>query len=301
MNNSVLSIAFDKENNLWLGLDNGIAHIEINSSVSIFSDNSGALGSVYSVVTTEKGYLMASNHGVFKYEDKKLSLIPNSIGQTWNITKIKDKYIIGHNEGTFLYNTATLTKINSINGGWNLVKSNLNNNYLQGSYSGIHIYKDSEDFSNSIQINNFYKPIKYVAQNRVNEIWAADNYRGLYRVVFDENFKTTEIVNIAQQNKIANDFGVKIFEFRNEILFFIDNTWYTYNSISNLLEKNALFNANFKNISDIVTIDENNFIVLKSGLLYIIHSEGQRFIWNLVQEKYFMFFIGGFFLKPNLF
>ena len=155
MNNSVLSIAFDKENNLWLGLDNGIAHIEINSSVSIFSDNSGALGSVYSVVTTEKGYLMASNHGVFKYEDKKLSLIPNSIGQTWNITKIKDKYIIGHNEGTFLYNTATLTKINSINGGWNLVKSNLNNNYLQGSYSGIHIYKDSEDFSNSIQINNF--------------------------------------------------------------------------------------------------------------------------------------------------
>ncbi len=123
----------------------------------------------------------------------------------------------------------------------------------------------------------------------------------MYRVVFDENFKTTEIVNIAQQNKIANDFGVKIFEFRNEILFFIDNTWYTYNSISNLLEKNALFNANFKNISDIVTIDENNFIVLKSGLLYIIHSEGQRFIWNLVQEKYFMFFIGGFFLKPNLF
>lgn len=69
MNNSVLSIAFDKENNLWLGLDNGIAHIEINSSVSIFSDNSGALGSVYSVVTTEKGYLMASNHGVFKYEN----------------------------------------------------------------------------------------------------------------------------------------------------------------------------------------------------------------------------------------
>jgi AraC family transcriptional regulator, chitin signaling transcriptional activator len=35
-NNAVLSIALDKENDLWLGLDNGIAHVEINSSV-IFS------------------------------------------------------------------------------------------------------------------------------------------------------------------------------------------------------------------------------------------------------------------------
>ncbi|MDZ7613650.1 MAG: hypothetical protein U5K51_08125 [Flavobacteriaceae bacterium] len=56
-NNSVLSIGFDKENDLWLGLDNGIAHVEINSPYSIFSDNTGILGSVYSVSFTEKGYL----------------------------------------------------------------------------------------------------------------------------------------------------------------------------------------------------------------------------------------------------
>jgi hypothetical protein len=31
MNNSILSIALDKENDLWLGLDNGIAHLEVNS------------------------------------------------------------------------------------------------------------------------------------------------------------------------------------------------------------------------------------------------------------------------------
>ena len=70
MNNSILSIGQDKENDLWLGLDNGIAHIEVNSPISIFYDNSGILGSVYSVASTPKGYLMASNHGVFKYEDK---------------------------------------------------------------------------------------------------------------------------------------------------------------------------------------------------------------------------------------
>lgn len=287
MNNSVLSIAFDKENDLWLGLDNGIAHIEINSPVSIFSDNTGALGSVYSVATTDNGFLMASNHGIFNYQNNNLLLIPNSKGQAWNISKINNQYLIGHNEGTFLYKNNILTKINSVNGGWNFTKSNLNSSFLQATYSGVNIYKNENDFSQFTQIKDFYKPIKQVAQNKINEIWAADNYRGLYRVVFDEKYNTKKIINVAQQNNISNDFGVKIFEFRNEILFFINNTWYTYNSITNLLEKNNLFNSNFKNISDIVAIDDNNFVVLKSGLLYIIHLSDSKFIWNLIQEKYY--------------
>lgn len=287
MNNSILSIGFDKEKNLWLGLDNGIAHIEINSPISIFSDNSGALGSVYAVAPIENGYLMASNHGVFKYENKMLQMIPNSQGQAWNISKVKNQFIIGHNEGTFLYENNALTKINSINGGWNLSKSNLNNTYFQSTYSGVVVYNDANDFSKFTQINDFYKPIKYVAQDKINQIWAADNYRGLYRVFYDENFKIRKIENITALNKISNDFGVKIFEFRNETLFLINNNWYTYNSITNLLEKNVIFNTNFKNISDIVAINDNNFLVLQSGLLYLIHSTADKFVWNFIQEKYY--------------
>lgn len=166
MNNSILSIGLDNENDLWLGLDNGIAHIEINSPTVIFSDNSGTLGSVYSVVKTDKGYLMASNHGVFKYENNIFSLIPNSEGQAWNISKINKKYIIGHNEGTYIYENNVFSKLNNINGGWNLVKSNVNEWYLQTSYSGIVIYKNAKDFSNNIFVKGILKPIKYAAQDK---------------------------------------------------------------------------------------------------------------------------------------
>ena len=287
MNNSILSIGFDKENDLWLGLDNGISHIEINSPVAIFSDNSGTLGSVYSVATIPDGYLLASNHGIFKYANKQLSLLPNSQGQAWNINKVAQGYLIGHNEGTFIYADNSLRKINSINGGWNLSKSNLNGSFLQAAYSGVVVYYKEGDFSQHMQISDFYKPIKYVGQNRMNEIWAADNYRGLYRVVYDKNYKATLIENVTQQNKIKNDFGVKIFEFRNEMLFLINNTWYTYNSISDSLEKNALFNANFKDISDIVAIDKNNFLVLQQGFLYLIDAKENKFTWNFIQEKYY--------------
>ena len=287
MNNSILSIGQDKENDLWLGLDNGIAHIEVNSPISIFYDSSGILGSVYSVASTPKGYLMASNHGIFKYEDKQFSLIPNTQGQAWNISKINNKYLIGHNEGTFIYDNGLFYKLSTLNGGWNLTKSSINNSYLQATYSDVIIFNNPNDLSQKIVIKGISKPIKYVAQNRKNEIWAADNNRGLYRILYNDAYETISIENVTQRSKINNDFGVKIFEFRNEILFLIHNSWFTYNSISNQLEGNELFNTNFKNVSDIVSIDENNFMVLQEGLLYHVFANDNKFIKNSIQEKYY--------------
>lgn len=287
MNNSILSIGFDKENDLWLGLDNGIAHVEINSPISIFYDNSGILGSVYSVATTNKGYLIATNHGVFEFDSGKFTMMPNTQGQAWNITEINNKYIIGHNDGTFSYENGSLSKINNISGGWNLSKSSINNTYFQSTYSGVVVYDNLSDFTQKKVINELSKPIKYVAQNKKNEIWAADNYRGLYRVVYDDNFKTRKVENITQQSKIKNDFGVKIFEFRNEILFLINNSWYTYNSITNKLEENELFNQNFKKVSDVISIDEDHFMVLQDGILYHIKATGNKFLWNIIQAKYY--------------
>lgn len=287
MNNSVLSIGFDKENDLWLGLDNGIAHVEVNSPVSIFYDNSGILGSVYSVATTNKGYLIASNHGVFEFDSGKFKMIPNTQGQAWNITKNGNKYIIGHNDGTFCYENGSLVKTNNVSGGWNLSKSSINNTCFQSTYSGILAYDDISKLNEYKKIDGISKPIKYVAQNKKNEIFAADNYRGLYRVLYSDKHQTRKVENITQKSTIENDFGVKIFEFRNEILFLINNLWYTYNSITNKLEENELFNDNFKNISDVVAIDENHFMVLQDGILYHIYASGNKFVWNIIQEKYY--------------
>jgi hypothetical protein len=52
----------------------------------------------------------------------------------------------------------------------------INNSYLQASYSGISIYPEGVIYL-KVDIKGLLKPIKYVAQNKKNEIWAADNYR----------------------------------------------------------------------------------------------------------------------------
>jgi ligand-binding sensor domain-containing protein len=286
-NNSVLCIGFDKENDLWLGLDNGISHVEINSPYTIFSDNTGVLGSVYTLSSIKNGYLLGSNHGVFKYQDKKLEFLSNSQGQVWDIHKIGTKYIIGHNDGTFVYENDQLKKVNSISGGWKFQESDYDNKYFQANYSGIIIYNSPIDFSQYQIIDKLTKPIKNIAQNKPKELWAVDNYRSLYRITFNDAFEVEKVENITSQNKIWNDYGVKIFNFKNEILFFINNVWYNFNSISNKLEKNTVFNTNFANISEIIPINNSNFIVLKDKLLYIIHQTDDSYIWELIPEKYY--------------
>jgi DNA-binding CsgD family transcriptional regulator len=286
-NNSILSITTDKEENLWLGLDNGIAHIEINSPVSIFSDNTGLLGSVYALQPYQSGYLLGSNHGVFVWQNKKLRPILNSQGQVWDIQKINDTYVIGHNDGTFIFQKGIYSKANDISGGWKLYKSAIDNKYYQSNYSGIIIYDNPIDLQNFRRVNNLTKPIKNIAQKKPKEIWAVDNYRSLYKISFTDDFKKSEVENSSQKNGLYNDFGVKIFSFKDELLFYINSTWYHYNSITEKLEKNKLFNQHFDSISDLIAVDENSFIVIKENTFYLIAYVNQSFFWKAIPQKYY--------------
>ena len=286
-NNAILSIGVDKENDLWLGLDNGICHVEINSPVTIFSDNSGILGSVYSLSTIGSGYLFVTNHGIFTYRDKKLSVIPDSQGQVWDIYKTGNEFIIGHNDGTFIYNGSQLQLVNPVNGGWKFLNSELDQVYFQANYSGIAVYENKKDLTKWKILAGITKPIRNIAQNKPGELWAADNYRSLYRIQYDKNFNTKKIENVSESNGIKNDYGVKLFTYKNEVLFLMNNYWYVYNSILNKLEKDRIFNKVFRDISDIIPIDDDSFMVIKNGLLYLISQEKNTFVWHLIPEKYY--------------
>lgn len=287
-NNAVLSLALDSENDLWLGLDNGIAHVEVNSPVNVFSDNSGIMGSVYALSPMDTGgYLLVTNNGIFTYKASALNRVPGSQGQVWDIYKQGNRFLLGHNDGTFVFDEQHLQKANGVNGGWKFLKSDLDGAYYQANYAGIACYRDISNLSEYTFLSGFTKPIRNVAQNKAGELWAADNYKSLYRVTFDRDFRTKKVENISALNGIRNDYAVKIFNYKNVILFLIDEVWYTFNPISAKLEKDELFNTSFKGIEDIIPVNDESFIVEKSGLLYVIVQKGDAFDWELIPEKYY--------------
>lgn len=286
-NNTVLSIVFDRENDLWLGLDNGISHLEINSPIQLFTDPTGILGSVYAVSETPHGYLIGSNHGAFTLEQKKLALLPGTQGQVWDIYRMANRYVIGHNDATFVYENGKINKANSISGGWKFIPSSWPNLYFQAHYSGIIRYTNPVDLSEYHELKGITQPIKNIAQVHPKEMWAVDNYRGLYRISLDEQQAVKRITNITAEQQITNDYGVKLLRLHDEVLFYIDDTWYYYDSIARTLRKHAVFNQHFRNCSDIIPIDDQHFMVLRDQQLFVIEQVGDRFIWNLLPEKYY--------------
>lgn len=285
-NNSVLTMLTDSEENVWLGLDNGISRVEINTPLQFFYDNSGELGSVYTIAITNNGYLLGSNHGVFNYKNRKLNLIPNSEGQVWQIDDIQGKYIVGHNDATYLYKNERLEKISNVNGGWKMIKNPFSSNYFQASYSGIAFYNDLS-FKDYKKLNDFTNPIKNIEQIAPYELWAADYNKSLYKIKLTTDYEVESLENITKNAGFTNDYFVKMFKFKNELFFLINNNWYTYNKIKNSLEENVLFNNEFENVTDVIPIDDNNFLVLKNNILQLVNHAGEEFIWKIIPPKYY--------------
>lgn len=286
-NNAVLSIGLDRENDLWLGLDNGISHIEVNSPVNILTDNSGELGSVYSMAIYNNGYLLGSNHGLFSYTAPTLVRQRGSQGQVWDIANTGSDYIIGHNDGTYLFSDGNYGRVSDVHGGWNCMYSKIENAYFQANYSGIAAYYDPADLSKYKVLSGLTKPVRNLAQNRAGELWATDIYKGLYRIEFDSDFNVTNIKNISRDSGLDNDYSVKLINFSNEIHFFIGKNWYRYNSINEKLEKDPLFSHEFTGISDIFQIGSKSFIVNRNSLLYYITYSRGHFLWKAIPPKYY--------------
>lgn len=285
-NNAVLSLATDREGNLWAGLDNGIAHVEIGASVGLFSDNSGKLGSVYAVAPYKEGYLVGTNHGLFTYIDGSVKPVPGAQGQVWNIYRNGETYVIGHNDGTFTYKGGHLKKENSVTGGWQFMKSDFENVWFQATYSGITSYKNPDDLSEYTLFGRITKPIRYIAQTKPGELWAADNYRSVYQLSYNKDFETLKIRNISEENGLKNDYGVVIFKHQRRVLFLIDSWWYSVSGEGKLV-KDPVFNAHFRGISDIAEIDKDRFMIVEDGILYIVSQVGASFERQIIPEKYY--------------
>lgn len=120
-NNTVLSLQEDVEENIWLGLDNGINVINSTSPFKEYQDTFGELGTVYTSAQHNGELYLGTNQGLFKKTANKpqaFELIQNTEGQVWNLTILDDQLFCGHDKGTFLIKDKRAQRISAVDGSW---------------------------------------------------------------------------------------------------------------------------------------------------------------------------------------
>lgn len=194
-NKTVLSAAFDKENNLWLGLDNGIDCIHINSPVFRYCNGIG--GGYVSCPYQEKLYL-GTNQGLFEtvipkiYDDKNtISPINVIAGQIYSLSIHDHKLFCSGSDGLWTISPDNhIRKIKGIRGVWQVIETENSNLLLAATYTGFCLlHKDSYG---NWAYNGKRIGMKYSSKSLCNEpqnkaIWTANKEDGLFRLVLSKN------------------------------------------------------------------------------------------------------------------
>ncbi|MCJ8166763.1 hypothetical protein MKJ04_18095 [Pontibacter sp. E15-1] len=287
-NNTVLSMFADASDNLWLGLDNGIDHIDVNSPLYFYFDKTGKFGTVYASTIFRGKIYLGTNQGLFYsewagnnsaalFQNLDFKMIPGSQGQVWDLSVQDGELLCGHNDGTFRVEGDQLVKIANIKGGWVLQRLQANPDYLlQGTYNGLALFRKDEQGNWALwrQIEGFGAPSRYVEQDNSGHIWVSHAYKGLFRLTLGkELWKVKESSSFNEAQGLPSDYRINISRLFNRILFSSDDGFYVFDEVGSKFEPYQELNrklGSFATSNRVIKANDSTYWFINHGKVALV-------------------------------
>ncbi|MDX1909066.1 MAG: two-component regulator propeller domain-containing protein [Bacteroidia bacterium] len=280
-NNTVLALYEDKAGNIWAGLDKGIDQIQVQTSLTYFTDQTGALGTLYTAALHQGRLYLGTNHGIFVSQSgwpgdpPVFGLVPGSQGQAWELKVWRGRLLCGHNEGTFEVYPDRVRLCSPITGGWCLLpwpgRPDL---LLQGTYTGTVLLADSGRGPGFVRrLAGFSAPVKQVALDTQGNIWAVGPIQGLYRSTPDADLTRMDHVRqYTPADGLADDYYLEMLMYQGQLWVKSDTAWRVYHPERDRFEPAdqigaiPLHKAGFKVRQG---IGEDHFLIYPDKVTYI--------------------------------
>ncbi|MEC8884059.1 MAG: triple tyrosine motif-containing protein, partial [Bacteroidota bacterium] len=244
----------------------------------VYTDYDGSLGAVYAA-KKHKGYLyLGTNQGLFYKKDAAASeeyqLILDTKGQVWSLNVLGDALICGHHEGTFRVEENRVIPIANIAGTWDVHQMN-DTLAIQGNYSGLYILERKETgWQLRNKLEGFDISSRYFAFSGPLELYVSHEYKGVFKLHIDENFrKITESSLLQQLPKGAKS---SIFKYNNEVLYAYEEGIFRLNKSAQVFEKDSLLSHTF--------LESGGY---SSGKLTYDHGNNRLWAFNEQEVLYF--------------
>lgn len=262
-NNTVLSSFIDNKNNLWLGLDNGIAYINESSPFTYFGF-SYDISTVYASVIYEGNLYVATNQGVFyhawnnNFKEDVFKLVEGTTAQSWNVQVIDNELICSNNRGALAIKGGRVTRIIDSKGYFGLKKIPSHPDFYIGSnYDGFAIFQKTPNglvFKN--QINGFDKSSNSFELDE-SYFWLKKD-ESIYRMELSDdltNFSTIKKINQLSPN--YKNIG-SIQKIDGKIYFQTNNHFYKFSKEQDLFYEDKKISNLFKNIPTINALSQDS-------------------------------------------
>jgi AraC family chitin signaling transcriptional activator len=269
-NNTALSLFEDYDKNLWVGLDNGINCINLQSPIKNFVDDTGMLGTVYASKLYQGRLYIGTNQGLF-YKDYHSSgefkFLNGTKGQVWALFEYDGTLFCGHDSGTFIIENGTAKNIFPQSGTWKFeTVPSQNGLLLQGNYYGISVLeKVNNQWRFRNKISGFNYSARYFEITDDFDIYISHEYKGVFRLQVDNELLKTKSLTAYEQPKKGKN--ASLTQFNNTIYYAYKEGIFKLNHKTKLFEKDKVLSSIFEKegyTSGKLIIDNSNKIWLFS-------------------------------------
>ena len=261
-NNTILSLNFDRDKNLWLGLDNGIDYVVLNSPVTGLYGHYGkgtasALRDGILYLGTNRGLFYISNTQRLTTEGFSLKKITGCEGgRVWSLDMIRNEVFCSHTTGIYVISESDAYKaykIDNIGLTWACrLFQNDSLSVLVGTEEGFAVLKKVKNrwvFSHRIK---GYKEPAVIFEEDGRYIWKGSRDQGIIRLTLNrEKDSIVDIVSYTTKNGLPTDRYNNVSKVNNEILFLTDQGVYSYDRATDKMVKDSEYRGIFGDNKDI--------------------------------------------------
>lgn len=255
-NNTVLSLRFDDFNNIWLGLDNGISYVMLDTPYRDLLGTGNNIGTGYASAIFNHHIYLGTNQGLFlttwPLASSSAPAVPQTVngvsGQIWGLKEINGTMLCGANEGAFVVQGTTARRIEGLTGTWNFMALAGHPGYiLTCDYDGFAILRQqgsSVEFVNRLE--GFGESSGGFLQDSDGSIWVSHWQKGIYHFRLTDDLKrAVDMEYFNHANGLAVDDNNHVCKIGGRVFISSVDGFRNYDAKTHKLVKNETFNRVF--------------------------------------------------------
>lgn len=191
-NKTILSMSFDRSNNLWLGLDNGIDCVHLGSPLYSLYGGVALIGSGYASCCYNGRLYLGTNQGLYCTDLPKninipvdMQFIPGTDGQVWSIQTYDGQLFCCGDNSTLVMNKQERYAIEPLKGVWQVANLPHHDQLLiAGTYNGMYLLEMTNGrWKVKHKIKGFNHSCKTLFVEGANTLWISNKGKGIFRII----------------------------------------------------------------------------------------------------------------------